>query len=179
MFPEKEVSTKFAAYMVPEAETAVVEAYGVLSFVPSQVRFAEPPESNAGVPAVEVQKGIRPDVSADEVATADDPPPEELGVVQVKTPAAVTDETKSPEVQVFAVMSEKSMPFVAAETTPEAPLSTPESVPTVSPANEGDEAVVRFWPVLNASCVSPILSPVIDTTEGLAPMRTGELDIVI
>lgn len=56
-----------------------------------QVKPAEPPESAAGVAAVEVQNGTRVAVSADDVATAPAPP----------APVASVPHDRTPEVEDF------------------------------------------------------------------------------
>lgn len=56
------------------------------SFVPSNVSAELPPERSAGVPFVDVQYGIRVEVSAEEVATLPEPPPPDGQVVRQVSP---------------------------------------------------------------------------------------------
>lgn len=67
----------FSAYKVLDMLSLVPEAFVYPNTFRTELYMnpATPPDRRAGVAAVEVQKGIRPDVSGDEVETVPAPPP--------------------------------------------------------------------------------------------------------
>jgi len=165
---------------VPRAPPFTTNAPALPTLTPSAVNTPVP----APVSPVEIGRPV-PLVRT----TADGVP--RFGVISVGDPAKTTP----PDVPVSSVSEFKRKAEVAVVVAclpeprkrareavkDEKVLLKPDSAASVTdrPAKVGEEAVVRFWPVLKASCVSPIESPAMEMTAPEAPITTGELVILI
>src|SRR3990167_3578574 len=94
-------------------------------------------------------------------------------VANTNAPLPVSSEIcpATPDDTVVPVNAEVPLPISSPVSVPAPlpPFATVSGEERVSPANVGEEAVVRFCPVLNASCVSPMLSATMSSAN--APPR--------